>query len=312
MPRITDTMLERAAEFIWLQGGALDQHRMALFLGDGDRDALRTALAAHRTADGGFAYAIEPDVKGPEPQPLSVMSALAVLDEADALDQAAAEPICDWLTRHTTPDGGVPDLLPSIAAYPRPPWVEPSPQDRGGLLTTARTTGLLLRHGIEHPWIDGATAFCRKAISALETTHPYEVFSIVAFLDSVSQDRGHNRHHDRDWAAAEAERIGALVRDTGLVLLDPANPDRLTPPPGYAIAEFSFPCDFAPSPQSLAAEWFTEEEMRAALDHLVSEQREDGGWPIHYRIWSPAIEQQARPGFTLAALRTLRAWDQSA
>jgi hypothetical protein len=51
--------------------------------------------------------------------------------------------------------------------------------------------------------------------------------------------------------------------------------------------------------------------MRAALDHLVTEQREDGGWPIHYRLWNPAIEQQARPGRTLSALRTLRAWDQA-
>jgi hypothetical protein len=308
MARITETMINRAAEFIWLQGDVLHQRRMALLLGRGDREAVRTALAAYRTADGGYAFAIEPDVKGPEPQPISAMGAFEVLDEADALDQATAEPVCDWLQRHTTPDGGVPDLLASIATYPRPPWVAPPPQDRGGLLTTARTVGLLLKHGIEHPWVDGATAFCRKAVSELETTHPYEVFSIVVFLDGLSQ----TRPGDRGWAAAEAKRIGELVRDTGLVLLDPTNPDRLTPPPGYAIAEFTYACDFAPSPQSLAAEWFTADEMRVALDHLVSEQREDGGWPIHYRQWNPAIEQQARPGYTLSALKKVRAWDEEA
>lgn len=303
MARITDTMTDRAAEFIWLTGNALEQRRLALLLGGGDRDAVRTALAAYRTADGGYAFAIEPDVKGPDPHPISAMGALEILDETDTLDQEAAAPVCDWLLRHTTADGGVPDLLANIADYPRPPWVEPPPQDRGGLLTTARTAGLLLKHGIGHPWLDGATAFCRKAISGLEATHPYEVFSIVIFLDNAP---------DRAWAAAESKRIGALVRDTGLVLLDPANPERLTPPPGYAVAEFTYACDFAPTPESLAAEWFTAGEMDVALDHLVSEQREDGGWPIHYRLWNPAIEQQARPGYTLSALRKLRAWDEVA
>jgi hypothetical protein len=307
MPRITETMTERAAEFIWLTGTALDQRRLALLLGDGDRDAVLTALAAHRTADGGYAYALEPDVKGPAPQPLTAMAALEILDEADALDQATAEPICDWLLDRTAPDGGVPDLLPSINTYPRPPWVEAPPQDRGGLLTTARSAGLLLEHGIEHPWVTGATAFCRKAISELETTHPYEAFSIVRFLDGLSR----TQPADRAWAETEAKRIGALVRDGGLVLLDPANPDGITTPPGYAESEFTHPCEFAADPQSLAAQWFTEEELAISLDHLAADQRDDGGWPIYYRRWNPAIEQQARPGFTLAALRTLRAWDQA-
>ena len=303
MKRITDTMMERSAQFIWLTGSTLDQRRMALVLGEGSREAALTALDAHRTADGGFAFAIEPDVKGPKPQPISAMGALEVLDDIDALDQRTAAPICDWLSRHTVDDGGVPDLLTSIAEYPKPPWVEPPPQDRGGLLTTARITGLLLKHRIDHPWIEAATAFCRKAIDELAASHPYEVFSVNVFLD---------HDPDRTWARGASKRVGELVRDTGLVLLDPENPDGIPTPPGYAEHEYNFACDFAPSPRSLAAEWFTEDEMRVALDHLVAEQREDGGWPIHYRLWSPAIEQQARPGYTLHALKTLRAWDQVA
>lgn len=307
MGRITDTMTERAAEFIWLTGSTLDQRRLEHLLGEGDRDAVLTALAGHRTADGGYAYALEPDVKGPAPQPLAAMSALEVLDDTDALDQDTAGPVCDWLLRHTAPDGGVPDLLPSISRHPHPPWVEPPPQDRGGLLTTARSAGLLLAHGIDHPWLTGATAFCRNAIAELETTHPYEVFSIVRFLDGLARDPA-----DRAWAETQAERIGTLVRDAGLVLLDPANPDGIPTPPGYADEEYTHPCEFAADPHSLANRWFSAEEMAASLDHLAADQRDDGGWPIYYRRWNPAIEQQARPGFTLRALRTLKAWDQVA
>lgn len=303
MARITDTMIERAAEFIWLTGSVLDQHRMALIATGRGREGARRALQAHRTGEGGYAYALEPDVKGPEPQPLSAMVALEILDEIDALDQESGASVCDWLERRTADDGGVPDLLTTIESYPRPPWVAAPPQNAGGLLTTARVTGLLLKHRIEHPWIERATAFCRQSIHGLRTTHPYEVFSVNAFLD---------HDPDRGFAHAAAKRLGELVRDTGLVLSDPANPEGLSTPPGYAEHEFHFACDFARSPRSLAAAWFTEEEMRASLDRLAAEQREDGGWPIHYRRWNPAIEQQARPGFTLAALRTLRAWDQAA
>lgn len=302
MTRITDTMIERSAEFVWLTGSALDQHRMALFVGGGSPKAARAALDAHRTDDGGFALAVEPDVKGPDPQPISAMSALEILDEIDALDQPTAASVCDWLSQYTTGDGGVPDLLTTIERYPRPPWVEAPPQDRGGLLTTARVTGLLHRHGVDHPWVEGATDFCRDAIGRLEATHPYEVLSVNVFLDHLP---------DRDWAHSASKRIGELVRDTGLVLLDPANPEGVPTPPGYAEHEFTFACDFAPSPRSLAAGWFTEAELRTALVHLASEQREDGGWPIRYRLWNPAIEQQARPGATLAALKKLRAWDQA-
>lgn len=302
MARITETVIERSAEFIWLTGGILDQRRMALFCGNGSREAALAALDAHRADEGGFAFALEPDVKGPEPQPLVAMAALEILDEIGALDQEAAAPVCDWLARRTAGDGGVPDLLPTIGAYPRPPWIQVPPQDRGGLLTTARATGLLLKHRVDHPWVEGATAFCREAIGGLESTHPYEVLSVNVFLD---------HDPDRAFARAASRRLGELVRDTRLVLLDPANPDRVPSPPGYAEEEFTYACDFAPSPRSLAADWFTAEELRASLDHLAAEQREDGGWPIHYRRWNPAIEQQARPGFTLRALRVLRAWDQA-
>jgi hypothetical protein len=235
------------------------------------------------------------------PQPLAAMAALEIMGETDTLAQDTAEPVCDWLRHYAAPDRGVPDLLDTVADYPHPPWVEPSQQDQGGLLTTARCAGLLLEHGIEHDWVDEASAFCRNRISALETTHPYEVFSVIRFLDNTP---------DSDWAASEAKRIGALVRD-GLVLLDPANPDGLPTPPGYAEEEYTYPCEFAADPESLAAQWFSEEEMALSLDHLAADQREDGGWPIYYRRWNPAIEQQARPGFTLRALRILNAWDRA-
>lgn len=303
MARIDDTATAAAARFVWATGSLVDQRRMALFLGTGSADAVRDAVLAHATGDGGFAFALEPDVKGPEPQPLSAMRAVEILDEAGRLDPATGAAVCAWLARHTAPDGGVPDLLETITAYPHPPWVQAPPQDRGGLLTTARTAGILRRNGIEHAWVEGAAAFCRDRIDALESSHPYEVFSVAAFLGSEP---------DRAWAEQAGKRIGDLVRSTGLVLLDPNRPEGHEPPPGYAPGEHHLACDFAPEPAGAGAAWFSTAEMGAALDFRAAEQREDGGWPIHYRRWHPAIEQQARPGFTVEALRTLRAWEGKA
>jgi hypothetical protein len=134
----------------------------------------------------------------------------------------------------------------------------------------------------------------------LTSSHPYEVQSAVVFLDHAS---------DRERAARIAARLGELVRDQRLVLLDPTHPERGRPAPGYAEAEFHYACDFAASPASLAARWFTEKELATSLDHLVSSQQEDGGWQINWRLWAPTTESEARPGRTIERLHILRAWE---
>lgn len=298
------TTVRRAAAFVWLTGRVLDQRRMAHFTGGtGEtRAGVLAALDAYATGDGGYAYALEPDIRGPLPQPLTAMTALRVLDEVDALDAGRAAPICGWLGRHVAPDGGLPAVLPNIVDYPRPPWIGPPPQPAGGLLPTGRIVGLLRKHGVTAPWLDAAEAFCWDALEGLRTTHPYEVESAVAFLDHAP---------DRDRAARMAARLGGLVRDLGLVLLDPAHPETGRPAPGYAAGEFHYAHDFAGTPESLAAQWFSERELAASLEHLAASQGDDGGWPITWRQWAPTTEAEARPGRTVEALRILWHWSTS-
>jgi len=133
----------------------------------------------------------------------------------------------------------------------------------------------------------------------LEQTHPYEAEAAVAFLDGVP---------DRAWAVRQAKRLGELVRDQRIVLLDPDHPEQARLAPGYAPGEYHLPHDFARRPGSLARTWFTEAEMDRSLRHLLDGQQEDGGWPISWAQWSPTSELEARPGVTLAALLTLRAY----
>ncbi|MEU5978252.1 hypothetical protein [Streptomyces sp. NPDC047315] len=61
----------------------LEQRRFLLHFGAApDPDGVLAALEAYRSADGGYAFGLEPDVRGPSGQPIALPTALAVLAEA--------------------------------------------------------------------------------------------------------------------------------------------------------------------------------------------------------------------------------------
>ncbi len=99
----------------------------------------------------------------------------------------------------------------------------------------------------------------------------------MAFLDAAP---------DRPRAEAAADRLGRLVREQRLAVLDPDDLDAYRSPrlrPGRA----PLPHDYARHPHSLARAWFTEDEMARSLRALSAEQEEDGGWPMRRRRWAP-------------------------
>jgi hypothetical protein len=79
-------------------------------------------------------------------------------------------------------------------------------------------------------------------------------------------------------------------------------------PEGYSPGEIHHPHQFAPRPDSLSRAWFSDEEMAASLDLLESQQMDNGGWPITWRVWTPAIEIEWSGLMTIAALKTLAAY----
>lgn len=162
--------------------------------------------------------------------------------------------------------------------------------------------GLLHRNDVWHAWLFRATDFCWHTVESLEKSHPYEVEAAIVFLDSVP---------DRPRAQAAADRLGRLVREQRLAVLDPDRLDDFPVAPGYAPREHHFPHHFARSPGSLARAWFTDAEMSRSLDVLSAQQESDGGWPIHWRLWAPGTALEWRPLVTLDALRTLRAHGRS-
>ncbi|MCG7525185.1 hypothetical protein MHW47_12135 [Streptomyces sp. OfavH-34-F] len=290
--------LARAEQFVWLTARVLEQRRFAHHYLGGGADPVETALGAYANEDGGYGHALEPDLRGPVSQPLHTAHALSVLDSIGRCNGLRVERICRYLTEVSTKEGALPALLPSQRGYPAAPFIpiidEPPPE----LLATGPVVGLLHRNAVWHAWLFRATDFCWSAVDALDVSHPYEIEAAVAFLDGVP---------DRPRAEAAAERLGRLVRDQRLVVLDPERRAEYPVAPGYAPGEQHFPYDYARTPESLARRWFSDVEMERALDHLAAAQEADGGWPVTWRQWAPGTALEGRPLVTLRALETLRA-----
>ncbi|MEV7326098.1 hypothetical protein [Streptomyces sp. NPDC093970] len=291
--------LLRAERFMWLTARVLEQRLFAYHFLNGGPDPVETALDAYRNDDGGYGYALEPDLRGPVSQPLHTAHALAVLDALGRCGGQRAERVCRYLTSVSTADGALPAIHPAQRGYPAAPFVPVTDDPPSELLATGPVVGLLHRNEVWHAWLFRATDFCWEAVDSLEKSHPYEVEAAVAFLDAVP---------DRARAEAAADRLGRLVREHRLAALDPEHLDAYPVAPGYAPDEHHFPHDFARTPDSLARAWFTDEEMARSLDHLAAGQEEDGGWPIRWLRWAPAAALESRPRVTIEALRTLRAY----
>jgi hypothetical protein len=285
--------LEAAERFIWLNARVIDRLRFAHLFRDGAAAPVVAALRPYQNPDGGFGNALELDFRGPVSQPATVEVALRVLDEADALDDPMVAQACDYLAGVTTPDGGVPFVLPSVRAYPRAPWWQPEgDQPAGNLLPTASIVGLLLARGVRHPWVERASGFCWQAIDRLGDTNPYQARAVLTFLDGTPE---------RDRAEQAFARVGPKILEQGLVALDPA-----------ATGEVHSPLDFAPEPDSLARRLFADEVIETHLDALVAAQRDDGGWTFNWPVWTPVVEPEWRGAMTVETLKRLRSYGRLA
>ena len=180
-------------------------------------------------------------------------------------------------------------MLPSVRDYPRAPWWEPQDDDPpGSLLPTAGIVALLYRHGIEHPWLAAAAEFCWRRIEALGGTNPYEVRSVLPFLEHAP---------DRPRAEEAFARVGPKVFEQGLVETDPGAP-----------GEVHTPLDFAPRPGSLARGLFEDGAIEAHLDALAAAQQDDGGWSFNWPRWNAATTLEWRGFMTVRALSILQAY----
>jgi hypothetical protein len=282
---MNSTLFTRAATFIWANARLLERQLFAYHFHGGSRDAVLAALLAYQNPDGGFGHALEPDIRCPDSQPVPVQHALEILDVV-GFEPAVVRRICDYLSSITTPEGGVPWLLPSALAYPRAPWWQTTEAPPASLNPTAVIVGLLHKHQVRHPWVQQATAFCWEKLADAEPTDMHELGVVLEFLYHVD---------DRQRAEQELARLTRHLLTSGLLA------------PARASGYVRKPLDWAPTPDHPLRAHLAATAVEAHLDELLASQQPDGGWSITFPAFSPACEFEWRGWVTLATLLTLRA-----
>jgi hypothetical protein len=290
--KMNSKAFQRAQIFIWNNARLLERQLFGCLFTGGDAQGVIRALKAYQNTDGGFGHGLEPDKRSPESQPVDVERAFHILDWVVAFQEPQLSelvlPACDFLASISTSEGGVPFALPSVKKYPHAPWWEVENQPPANLNPTAGILGLLLKHGVEHPWIEKARAFCWGAIRNSETDWYHDLMPVISFLE-------HSR--EREQAEIELNRIYGRISRPGVVEMDP-----------QAGGYIKKPLDWAPTPDSFCRRMFEDTTIARHLAALAYRQEEDGGWPINWDALSPGVELEWRGWVTIEALWTLRAY----
>ncbi len=200
---------DAAADFLAATARVLDRRVFERLFAGGTAEPVRDAVTAYRNADGGFGYALEPDLRTPASQPAAVEMALRIMDLADAWDEPLVRAAIDWLATIAPAEGGATFVLPTLSQGPHAPWWVAPEGNPASLIQTGQIAGLLYSRHFAHPWLDGATRFMWSAIDELtEPENGYVMFGVLAFLEEVP---------DRARAEAAFERVGPLLLSRGLV-----------------------------------------------------------------------------------------------
>jgi hypothetical protein len=285
--------VDAAVSFVATHARILERRRLDLVLGHGSPGDVLAALDAYRNPDGGYGWALEPDMRSVTSQPVGAMHALEIL--ADIRDTTSQRPVevCDWLAEHAQPDGGMSFVLPfSDAAGSARHWVEGDVAASSLQMTTqlAAQAHRLARHRpdvADHPWLASATSYCLDAIDrTIETPHAYELMFAIRFLDA---------------AATHDSRAGrSLDRLTRYVITDGP-----TPVTGGAEGEVLHLLDFTPYADGPSRASFPVDAVAKDLDRLAAQQLPDGGWTVDYVVYSSAAALEWRGCATVQAVTVL-------
>jgi hypothetical protein len=286
--------LDAASRFMATHARLLDHRRLEVVLHDAPPEGALAALSAHRNADGGYGWGLEPDLRDTRSQPGAALHAFEVFEDIIPVTTPRAIELCDWLMSVSLPDGGLPFALPvNDTAGCAPFWAQADPTV-SSLQITAVVTAIAHRVAANDPavaghhWLTRAAQFCLVAIEAMgDDPHALELAFALQFLDAV--------HDTYPEAPDLLTRLGEHIPASGLVHVG-----------GGLEEEFMRPLDFAPAPDRPVRRLFAPEAISAELERLVDQQLDDGGWPVDFANYSPAAALEWRGQMTVRAVSILK------
>lgn len=274
-----------ARDFVRRDARLVERRLFATLFEGADPAGVVDALRGYQNADGGFGHGLEPDKRCPDSLALDVETAFDILLAAGARDDEMVGRACDWLQSNSTAEGVVSLASPVIEPYPKAVHMSEWTYEPG-LNPTAGLVGRLYDLGVEHPWRDAAADWCSKELAAGFPADAHAMHESMEFLQHRPDE-------------VDVARVNEWLSKLSYYRADAADPT-------YGVT----PLHFAPTPDSFWRQLFDDKQIEAHLDRLIADQQPDGGWAITWEPPGPAATLEYRGIVTVAALRTLKAYDR--
>ncbi len=144
MMKLDQHTFESIRNHIYDEGRLLERRMFELVFADGTAEEFLSALRAYMNNDGGFANGIEPDLRTPVSNAISVETALCLLDISNVHDGNMVRDIAHWANRMLNQNGFISHPVEDITKYPHQPWWENTDDKR-----ILSISGMLSKLGVE-------------------------------------------------------------------------------------------------------------------------------------------------------------------
>lgn len=280
-------ILSKAHRFILENARLLERRLFEVHFENVSPAYVGQVIRAYQNPDGGLGHGLEPDVRCSESQPLFVGQGLVVLEEVGYRDIEFAISLCDYLESVSDSNGLLPIILDSAYQFPiANHWTNLTITP--GLNPTIEICGLLHFQGVKHDWLSLTTETC---LDLLFKSPPREAHALccVSRLAEYIPDR----------------KIAMNILD----VIDKYLPQSSFYIPEAPVETYGLtPLHFAPKPDSICRNLFTQSQIDSHLDDLIEKQLPDGGWPINWDAPTPGSRLEWRGRWTLDALIWLSAY----
>jgi hypothetical protein len=159
LPHIRLDQLQKAKNFIYINGRLLERKLFEYFFEDGTKQSCLKALSAYQNADGGFGNGIEPDLSCPDSTAIGAETAMYVLDLLDGCNTETANRLVDWIITHQDTEGFIPHPPENFFHYPYQPWWKNPDKER--ILSLA---GMMRKWGLDQPGFFEKTRNCYRSL----------------------------------------------------------------------------------------------------------------------------------------------------
>ena len=282
---------EKAENFIWKHGRLLERRIFEYCFFQGSKDNVLASLKAYQNDDGGFGNALEPDLRGPESQPLHMEFALWTLYDCNIKELEMSFKACEYVSKHADLITGIPTIFESSIDYPHASHWDNSLSTQPSTDRLTGLVGLLNWQGINHPWLDLAVDSSLENILNKKNNDAHTILTSFCLLESLPQ----------------TEQIIQLFDKLSTELLTNAKFLRMD---AYSQNYGLSPLEFAPSPSSYCNRIFSKDTIIQHLKVLMSQQSDDGGWLISWEPPSETAKLEWRARLTLKNLMLLERYKE--